>query len=165
MILFCGTRKQPSSPTWISRVWVKSSLGLLRWLETSVEMTPALKTHTKIEAGLQVMFNKPQFHFEERTSQRARQLYERRQGQNWGKGEVIEDDDEASVASGDDAAVSSKRIRSSSDAAPRRDSGADIAISTFRAPRASHPIFGEHGIMHGVVVEIKNGRKSYILDS
>jgi hypothetical protein len=140
----------------------------LQWLETSVEMTPALKASSKIDAGLKNMFDEPRYYFEERTRERARQLYERWEAQNWGKGEVAEDstdDDEANDVNGDGSASSSKRKKSSSDATARRDSGADIAISTIRAPRVSHPIFGEHGIMHGVVLKITDGRKSYILDS
>jgi hypothetical protein len=139
--------------------------SFLQWLETSVEITPALKERSKVATCLQLIFNIPRFHFEERTKDRARQLYERLEAQNWGKGEVIEEDDEGSVTSGDDGAGNSKRRRSSSDATPRRDSGADITVTTIRAPRASHPIFGESGIMHGVVLKITNGRKSYILDS
>jgi hypothetical protein len=131
-------------------------------------MTPALKASSKIDAGLENMFDEPRYYFEERTRERARQLYERWEAQNWGKGEVAEDstdDDEANDVNGDGSASSSKRKKSSSDATARRDSGADIAISTIRAPRVSHPIFGEHGIMHGVVLNITDGRKSYILDS
>jgi hypothetical protein len=139
--------------------------SFLQWLETSVEITPCLKERSKVATCLKLMFNIPRFHFEERTKDRARQLYERLEAQNWGKGEVIEEDDEGSVTSGDDGAGNSKRRRSSSDATPRRDSGADITVTTIRAPRASHPIFGESGIMHGVVLKITNGRKSYILDS
>lgn len=140
----------------------------LRWLENNVEMTPVLKTRSKIDAGLQLMFNDSRFHFDQRTRERSRQLYERWEGQNWGKGEVVEEstDDEANTASGDDAGGSSKRRRSSTvDGTPRRDSGADLSLATIRAPRASHPIFGENGIMHGVVLKRSKNRKDYVLDS
>jgi hypothetical protein len=138
--------------------------AFLRWLETSVEITPALKQGSKIASGLELMFKKPEFHFEDRTRERAQQLYEKWEAQNWGKGEVMEEstDDESLTGSNDEPAPEAKRRRSSSGA---QGSENIIVPGKIRAPPASHPIFGEHGIMHGVVLKISSRRKGYILDS
>lgn len=138
--------------------------AFLRWLKTSVEIQPALKHRSKIATGLELMFKKPEFHFEDRTRERARRLYERWEGQHWGKGEVVEEstDDENLTGSSDKTAPDAKRRRSSSGA---QGSGTIIVPTKIRAPSASHPIFGEHGIMHGVVLKTYSRRKDYILDS
>lgn len=138
--------------------------AFLRWLETSVEITPALKQRSKIASGLELIFKKPEFHFEERTRERAQQLYERWEAQNWGKGEVVEEstDDESLTGGSDGTSPDAKRRRSSTTA---QTSGAIIVPATIRAPPKDHPIFGEHGIMHGVVLKISSRRRDYILDS
>ena len=139
--------------------------AFLRWLETSVEITPALKQRSsKIATGLELMYKNPEYHFEHRTKERARRLYERWEAQNWGKGEVVEEstDDETLTGGSDEAAPDAKRRRSSSGA---QGSGTIIVPTKIRAPPANHPIFGEDGIMHGVVLKISSRRKDYILDS
>lgn len=140
--------------------------AFLRWLETSVEITPALKQRSKIASGLELMFKKPEFHFEIRTRERAQQLYERWEAQNWGKGEVIEEstDDEDSVTTSSDAESGHKRRKSSS-ASATQGSGAIIVPGKIRAPPKDHPIFGEDGIMHGVVLKMSSHRKDYVLNS
>lgn len=136
----------------------------IRWLETSVEVTPALKQRSKIAGGLELIFKSPKFHFEDRSRERAQRLYERWEAQNWGKGEVVEEntDDESLTGSNDERALDAKRRRSSSAA---QGSGTIIIPGKIRAPHASHPIIGEHGIMHGVVLKISSRRREYILDS
>jgi len=110
------------------------------------------------------MFRRPEFHFEGRTRERAQQLYERWEAQNWGKGEVVEEstDDETLTGGSDETTPDAKRRRSSSGA---QGSGTMIVPTKIRAPPASHSIFGEHGIMHGVVLKTSSRRKDYILDS
>lgn len=138
----------------------------LQWLETDVEITPALNTGSRIGEGLQLMFDNPQFRFEEKTRERARQLYERWEGQNWGKGEIVEEstEDEADSTDGDDETPDPKR-RKSSNTPARRKSKTDIVPATIRAPPPDHPIFGKNGIMHGVVLKVSGRRRDYILDS
>lgn len=136
----------------------------LRWLETSIEVTPALKERSKAATGLELMFKNPKYHFEDRTKERAQQLYERWEAQNWGKGEVVEEstDDETLTGGNDKTTPDAKRRRSS---AAAQGSGATIIPGTIRAPPEEHPIFGKKGIMHGVVLKTSNHRKDYILDS
>lgn len=139
----------------------------LRWLETDVEITPDLKTKSQIDEGLQLMFQRPEFHFAEGIRERARQLYARWEGQNWGKGEIVEEstEDEDDSTSRDDETPVPKKRKSSSSTPVRRDYKTDIVPTTIRAPPPNHPIFGENGIMHGVVLKISSRRRDYILDS
>lgn len=139
----------------------------MRWLESNVDITPELRTRSKIDQGLQLMFNRPEFHFQENTKERARLLYMRWDSQNWGKGQVGEDstEDEADATVKDEDTSSAKRRKLSTDAPARRDSKTDIVASTVRAPPPNDPIFGTNGIMHGVALKIGPRRKDYILDS
>jgi hypothetical protein len=164
----CLVSKKASNIPYATSEPAKSFLlrleAFLRWLDTSVEITPALKQRSKIEAGPGLMFKHPECHFEERTKERAQRLYEKLEAQNWGKGEVVEEstDDESLTGGNDDTGLDAKRRRSSSGA---QGSGAIIVPATIRAPPADHPIFGMRGIMHGVVLKISNRRKDYVLDS
>jgi len=112
------------------------------------------------------MFKNPAFHFEDHMKERAQRLHERWEAQNWGKGEVVEEntDDETNDSAGEGTSPDAKRRKSSS-ASATQTSGTIIVPTTIRAPPKSHPIFGEHGIMHGVVLKISSRRRDYILDS
>jgi hypothetical protein len=122
--------------------WLLRLELFMRWVETNVEISPTLNERTRIGEALQLMFDKPEYHFQETTRYRARTLYERWQAQAWGKGEVIEErsDDDANAVTSDDA-------------------------TTVRLPPRNHPIFGIGGIMHGVCLRIGPLRKDYVLDS
>ena len=143
----------------------------LRWLETNVEISPDLTQRTKIDQMLQLMFDRPGFHFQESTRDRARALYQKWQSQNWGKGEVLEEssDDDGDAASGDDNTVGESKRRKSStstaDTSAKRNPVSELAVMTVRPPPRTHPIFGVDGIMHGVALKIGPRRKDYILDS
>lgn len=139
----------------------------MQWLETNVEMSPALKARTKIDQALQLMYSNPQFHFQETTRNRARALYERWEAQNWGKGEVIEEssDEDANTVASDDNAGGSKRRKSSTGATAKSNPIAELTATTVRPPPPHHPIFGTEGIMHGVALKVGPRRKDYILDS
>jgi hypothetical protein len=55
----------------------------MQWLETNVEMSPVLKQRTKIDEVLQLLFDRPDYHFQKKTQDRARLLCERWKAQNW----------------------------------------------------------------------------------
>ena len=149
---------KPEAKSWLLRLEL-----FTRWLESNVEISPALKERTKIDQALQLMFDKPEFHFAETTRERARSLYERWEGQNWGKGEVVED---SSDDDDNDAASGSKRRKSStSGPTTKSNSRTELVAATVRPPPAHHPVFGTEGIMHGVALKITAHRKSYVLDS
>lgn len=116
---------------------------------------------------MKLIFARHEFHFDEPTKERARLLYSKWEGQNWGKGEVVDDDSSDNDDSNEDAANDAKRRKSSSSSSTviKRDSKANIVPTTTRLPPISHPIFGEDGIMHGLVLKISPRRKDYIIDS
>lgn len=159
----------PDSTIEPAKTWLLRLELFMRWLETNVEISPALNERTRIGEALVLMFDKPDFHFQGTTRERARSLYERWQAQNWGKGEVIEDssDDNANAATNDDNAASGSKRRKSSttDAVAKRNPVRELAATTIRPPPPNHPIFGTQGIMHGVALKLGPRRKDYILDS
>lgn len=143
----------------------------MRWLENDVEITPALKKRApKVAAGIQLMYANPKYHFAEPMRQRAKALYEKWEGQNWGEGEAEEasSDDDTAVASGDDEPTSpagKRRKSSATTSSSKRDSVvAEMRPSTIHPPPRNHPIFGEDGIMHGLVMKRSTKRKDFVLD-
>lgn len=140
----------------------------MRWLESEVEITPALKERSKIHETLGLMFRNPKYHFEKPIKQRARQLYEKWEAQNWGQDEVVDEssDDDVDVAEDEVTAPGQKRRKSCvTTASSKRNSTSEIIPAISRPPPANHPIFGVNGIMHGVMLAQKKSRKDYILDS
>jgi hypothetical protein len=154
----------PNTTSTEAKAWLLRLELFMQWLETSVEMMPALKERTQIDIALQLMFNNPKFHFKETTRERARLLYERWRAQNWGKGEVVEESSD-DPNSDEDAASTSKRQKSSASGATAKGNPVSKIPTTVRPPPANHPIFGVNGIMHGVALKIGPRRKDYVLDS
>lgn len=139
--------------------------SLMRWLETDVDITPTLKTRTKLDQLLKLIYATPQYRFDEPIPERARQLYERWEGQNWGQGEVL-DDSSGAEGEDDEDATNAKRRKSSTGSSSRRDSISDLVPKTVKPPPANHPIWGEHGIMHGAALTRSvTGRKATIMDT
>lgn len=138
----------------------------MQWLET-IEMSPALKARTPIDKALQLMFDRPEFHFEKSTRDSARALYQRWESQNWGQGEVLEEEsnseDGTNAGDGKAEASSSRKLKSSTSGTTAK--GNVVAATTIRLPPPDHPIFGTEGIMHGVALKVSPRRKSYVLDS
>jgi hypothetical protein len=121
----------------------------IQWLETNVEIPPALKERTKIDKVLRLLFDRPDFHFQEKTRDRAPALCEIWNAQNWGEGEVVEDGSDDDRSSDEETAINSKKQKSSSsNAIAKRDTG------NIYPPPPNHPIFGLKGIMHGVALKV-----------
>ena len=137
---------------------------LLRWLDQDVQITMELKDKTKIDVGLQLMFKRPQYHFPEEDAKRAKRLFEKWESENWGANEVIDDENENNGDSdGSEASEEPqpKRRRKSISSKPKDET--DAPTAKLLLPPRNHPIFGEHGIAHGVA--IKRGKKrDYVLD-
>lgn len=141
--------------------------SFLRWL-SNIDITPILKAKSGSDKILQLIYADPRYHFDEPTRERARQLYIKWESQNWGKGEVLDDSsdgDEQTEATVEDVPADGKRRKSSTSTATKRDFKADIVATTYRLPPSSHPIFGENGIMHGLMLKLTASRKAYIIDS
>ncbi|KAM0699129.1 hypothetical protein Q7P36_001175 [Cladosporium allicinum] len=158
----------PDSTVEPAKTWLLQLEHFMRSLETNVEISPALAHRTKIDYGLRLMYKKPEFHFQDTTQERARSLYQRWQDQNWGRGEVVEETSEKD-ATNDEAAESSsakRRKSSTSDTSAKRNPLTELVTTTVRLPPANHPIFGKHGVMHGLALQIDpDGKKEWILDS
>jgi len=131
----------------------------IQWLETNVEIPPALKERTKIDKVLRLLFDRPDFHFQEKTRDRARELCEIWNAQNWGEGEVVEDGSDDDRSSDEETAINSKKQKSSSsNAIAKRDT------ENIYPPPPNHPIFGLKGIMHGVALKVGPKRNDYVRD-
>lgn len=146
----------------------------MRWLENDFEITPALKDKSIVAAGIQLMYANPNYHFPEPMRERAKALYEKWEGQNWGEGEVEEEseDDETATTSSEKPSASpppEKRRKpsttgSATTSSSRRSSAVTNTMATLFPPPKDHPIFGINGIMHGLVMKRTPKRKEFVLD-
>jgi len=142
---------------------------LLEWLDNEVQMTPQLRVFTKIDEGVKLIFERPEFDFPEHAVTRAQQLYVRWVEENWGAKEVADDAGEADVSlegpEGNDSGNegSSRNRRTATPAPATSNRNEEPSFSTVRVPRKDHPIYGLNGIMHGILIK-RGKRKSEILD-
>ena len=119
---------------------------LLTRLEEEVHMTLEFKEKSGIQAGM-VTICKEEFNFPEIYVDRAKALLEKWESENWGAVVVVKD--EAASESESDVNVSDvsvgkkgKRAQSSKADKPNK--------RTSQYPSPDHPIWGEHGICHGL---------------
>ncbi|KAK5683112.1 hypothetical protein LTS10_004643 [Elasticomyces elasticus] len=152
------SRKQSGAPavTSATRAWYDQVEDFLNWLEKDAQMTPELKRSSKVDEALSLMFARPGFHFPAALKERAKVLHERFEIERWGAPIVVKT--ESSGEDGD----------SDGDAAPTAAPGLisdSLTVSkVVKLPPADHPIWGVHGIMHGVARTItikRDGRKRY----
>ncbi|KAI0119829.1 PUA-like domain-containing protein [Daldinia grandis] len=123
---------------------LKKGRAYLQWLDT-IEMTPEIKEKTTTHKMLQLIMNNPDLFYPEDMKDSARALYEKWESENWGADEVISEDAAEEEATPED--------------------GEEVPIIQSRLPSPNHPIYGEHGIMHGIVVARgPKGRTSYQLN-
>jgi hypothetical protein len=138
--------------------YIKVLRAFLPWLENDVQMTPTLRDRTQIHKALEVLCE-PRFKVPEEFSTRARSILNQFESDNWGANSTLDSDGEGHDA---DSGLLASPISNTS---PASHSSANVfnAVGTMRLPRPGHPIWGLHGIMHGVA--IKPGRRtSYALD-
>ncbi|KAK5711790.1 hypothetical protein LTR17_018233 [Elasticomyces elasticus] len=167
------SRKQSGAPavTSATRAWYDQVEDFLNWLEKDAQMTPELKGSSKVDEALSLMFARPEFHFPAALKERAQVLHERFEIERWGAPIVVktESSGEDGGSNGDEVMSDDPAISRSSLPRPRRrrqDSTLDsLTVSkVVKLPPADHPIWGVHGIMHGVArtITIKaDGRKRY----
>ncbi|KAK5683211.1 hypothetical protein LTS10_004742 [Elasticomyces elasticus] len=118
--------------------WYHQVENHLKWLENDAQMTVELKNMSQIDKVLPLMFADERFHFTRELSERSRVLFERFESESWGAGDV-----EMVDVSGPSLLNRSpeRSIQSSSD-------------RTIEYTPANHPIWGVHGIMHGIALSI-----------
>ncbi|KAK5694699.1 long-chain fatty acid transporter fat1 [Elasticomyces elasticus] len=157
--------------TTITKPWSDQIDELLGWLETEAQVTPDLKQRSKLDVVLGLMFRKPEYHFPRSIAERAETLYERFDSARWGAPIVVktESSDEDGDSNGDEV-MSDDPATSRGSLPGRRRQRQDSIIDSLtvskvvKLPPADHPIWGVHGIMHGVARTItikRDGRKRY----
>ena len=57
---------------------------LLRWLDEELQMTPEFRSKTKIDSGLKLIFGTPAYKFSDEHAEKAKELFEKWEGENWG---------------------------------------------------------------------------------
>lgn len=123
---------------------LKKGRAYLQWLDT-IEMTPEIKEKTTTPKMLQLIINNPDLLYPEDMKNSAGALYEKWESENWGADEVVSED-----------AAEEEVIP---------EAGEEVPIIQSQLPPPNHPIYGEHGIMHGIVVARgPKGRISYQLN-
>ncbi|KAI1408243.1 PUA-like domain-containing protein [Hypoxylon sp. FL1857] len=142
--------KPEDGSEWEARL--KKGRMYLEWLDT-IDMTPEIKEKTSMETMLKFAFDDPTMYYPEDISKTAQALYEKWQSENWGANAVVEED---VVSADQEFADPASELAPTTDEAP---------IVQSELPPPDHPIFGEHGIMHGIIIfRSPAGRKSYRLN-
>ncbi|KAK3658821.1 hypothetical protein LTR56_001692 [Elasticomyces elasticus] len=130
-------RKESSSIA----AWYNQIEDQLNWLENDARMTVELKNLSQIDKVLPLMFADERFHFTGELSERSRVLFERFESERWGAPAPADTDVEMVDASASLHRSPERTSRSNSD-------------RTIKYPPANHPIWGIHGIMHGIALSI-----------
>ena len=123
----------------------------LAWLKTSLEMTPKIKAETNIDSVLKLIVN-PDNKYGENYVTQATILLGKWESEEYGKGLLVEDEEEAETPAQSVASASS---------APN----IETATVSIRVPPQAHPIYGRNGIMFGVVVVKTSKTTTYRLDT
>ncbi|KAI0112358.1 PUA-like domain-containing protein [Hypoxylon sp. NC0597] len=135
-----------------SEARLKKGRMYLEWLDT-IEMTPEIKERTSMEKMLKYVFDDPTMYYPEDMKKGAQALYEKWQSENWGANAVMEED---VISADQEFADPVSEPAATPDEAP---------IVQSELPPPDHPIFGEDGIMHGIIIfRSPSGRKTYRLN-
>jgi hypothetical protein len=137
-----------------------SQLGAYLQELEKVTMSPAFEEIAGAKRALESIVN-PDFYFHEEHVNHARQLLNKFNGNNWGRPEVAADDDSSDGSRSPNSRV--RRRASSPRTTRERSRGGGYSD---RYPPASHPVWGEHGIMHGTALRISDrGTKTKVLNA
>lgn len=129
---------------------------LLNLLENDTQMSPQLNRSAGIETWL-AMFNKPEFHFPEDIKQRAQNLLQRFQAENWGAQAAAAMANSSNSDSAEEVASPATPTATTAPAAPAASGNAVAIVMYFPA---NHRIYGVNGIMRGILL---SKHKSYPL--
>ncbi|KAI1427393.1 PUA-like domain-containing protein [Xylaria sp. FL1777] len=113
----------------------------LDWLDTKVQMTPRIKTSTKVDLALTTLID-PINNVPEELAKKAEGLFSRYQSESWGQDDVADEDPDGG---------------SNAETLPT----AEPTIGVIELPSANDPIFGVGGIMYGIIVDTSGKRKDY----
>ncbi|KAI6085268.1 PUA-like domain-containing protein [Hypoxylon rubiginosum] len=131
----------------------------LQWLDT-IEMTPEIKEKRRMAEVLEYIIDHPKFKFPDDMVASAINLRNKWEAENWGSDAVIDEDGDSMIQDPDETLPDTPAATSSPQA---QEQGAPIVQS--EVPPSDHPIYGEEGIMHGVLtLRTSTGRKVYRLN-
>ncbi|KAI1351266.1 hypothetical protein F5Y01DRAFT_304760 [Xylaria sp. FL0043] len=115
----------------------------LDWLDTDLEMTPAINNEAKVELVLTTLMN-PVNHVLDEVAQKAEDLLSKYKAENWGRDLVADENPDGG-----------------SDVQPT--ASAEPNIGVVQIPSPNDPVFGTAGIMYGIMVDTSGKRKDYRL--
>lgn len=114
----------------------------------NIEMTPELKSATKLDVAMDVVMRTSSgWKFPAEFQEKAKNLMEYWEGQNWGADEVVEESESESESDDNDEDTAGNAGQAKTQRRPRP---IQERITMVRRPPRDHPIFGENGIMHGI---------------
>lgn len=122
-----------------NRSLIDRARRFLTFLEHNFEISPRYREEVNLPQILKLVFDKPSFHFPEDLKNRARALYEDFEANDWGAVDETSDDDDAE-----------EQPASPAPATNTEDQQSTVVSMRIRLPPENHPIWGIHGIMHGV---------------
>lgn len=122
----------------------KSARMFLDWLATDLEVTPEWKSKIHLDMSLETAFNKPDMHFPADIRNKARLLHDRWTEENWGASAVADEEDNSSED--DQQGTTTTAATTTTNTTNGETPTAQIAL-----PSRNDPIFGERGMMHGVL--------------
>jgi len=127
----------------------------LPWLETDAIMTPSIRTTSKIDKALELLFD-PVYRCPPEIAVQAKRIYDKFEDEQWGRDNSPEVDD-------------SSPPTSPSTEAPGRTAAGGLRTADMyrlaRPPPPDHPIWGAKGIMHGFIIQPSAHRRfNYVLD-
>ncbi|KAI1819507.1 PUA-like domain-containing protein [Xylaria intraflava] len=117
----------------------------LDWLETSLDMTPQIRFVTKVDLVLQNLTD-PKNNIPAKLVSKAQTLYDRYTAENWGEDVVVDDDTDTPTAP-----------------EPVMASAGTAIIGEIELPSPNDPIFGEGGIMYGIIIDNSGKSRVYRL--
>ncbi|KAI0154122.1 PUA-like domain-containing protein [Xylariaceae sp. FL1272] len=137
----------------------------LVWLETEAQMTPALAASTQLQVALdRILLDKykKEFRFPQDIVNKARELQEMYNSDNFGATAVIEEGPHGSDSDDEPtSAVSTTTTSTAARAAPSAMPLSQVLVD----PSANDAMFAEGGIMHGLLIkQKKNGGNTYVLN-
>ena len=127
--------------------------ALLNALDSEVEMSPDLKRQTQIDEGLKLMLHGPG-HFSGEHKEKAQKLLDKWESQNWGGPPPGQTPTPPESASGE---ASRSPVLS-----PTRSRPESSSSEGYVRPPPDHPIWGQSGIMHGIVLKKNSKRRVYL---
>jgi hypothetical protein len=130
-------------------------------LDEQVHMTPEFKEKTKIHTGMEVICDE-KHKFPQKYIEKAKALLEKWQSENWGA--PVATKRESATESESDPEVNGESVRKKrKKSQPSNGDKSNTRIAKLPSP--DHPIWGEHGICHGLYrMTSVNGRKTPALN-